>query len=355
MNEISSSLIETFVTFFICLVALTSSEAHIYSSIVSKTKKLDVFLQISYTTFIYLILFMFEGVIGSFINSLFHDYITFISFSFFVLISFLSLYNSVDQRDFKSVRRIVYESKIMKYQNSMTKLFKLSNSEENSVVEPIQDENNQVQADYNLINNLKNDNQEEKANQVEEEQYEAEGRVTLKFETIKTQKSKGNSRVKTNENVQENNISSSQINNNLEVGNNEETLNQITKIDSQQNIHIEGLFHHEINNMTQAIFEQKIVEEDTENVYEFLFVLTSIIVSAEFESYNFYMFSIFSLIIDKQVFIFTSIFTAFFFFTLILTTNGKLDSICFIKLRSIIYGFSMIICASYTYNKDIKY
>ena len=328
MND-NDIIIEVIVTFFICLVALTASNSHIYSSIIAKHKNLNTGIQIFYTCFIYMLLFMLEGLTASFIDFFVHPHIKIISFSFFVFMSLMLLYNSVNIRDFRSVNRIVYESYFSKLPD---KIKDLNNKSNNDIVktpdlsEKAVNVNRVMDIADQFVPNSNDISDESKNNSSILKESKDELDNTIEINTRTT----------------------------AEVHNPYMLIKNEIENNNEQAQKTYELFHHENKENFQEVLEYKVDGESQETVQDYLYVLTYLIICGEFENYNFMMFLVYSLIVNKQIFLITCILTSIIFFVVILGSNGKVDSICFVKLKSIVFGFAMIILASYTYNKEIS-
>lgn len=440
-----STEIEVVVTTVITLIAINASESHAFTSLLRKTKKLNIVIQLFYTVFVFFILFMLEGLIGMFIQMVFSNLVKLICFAFFTYMSFISLFYSITMNNFKSIRRVVYESKFSKYQSNNCNDFSFSVSQDDVTLNEEDDEIEEVDEDlegnevckevFDGLNKLESDNQNynepdnlkshDKKNSLDNE-YNEMNNYTLKTannnnvnnENTNLNQSNNininnNKKLKTHfkhnadpiKTTDENEIISKEqmektntsiINTDNSLSNNKKIFvgdknssNEDLKKNSLKNINLNkqynasniiqsnkivkntnntnkkrllqsknqsnkktGAFPHEIRELSHVGFDSSFEDESEESIYEFLFVLTEFIVRSEFSNHNFYMFCVLSILIDKSVFLFSSISTVFVFMSLVLFSEGKIDAISFKKVKVIIYGFSMIICASYAYNKD---
>ena len=96
-----------------------------------KTKRIKKIIQWIYTSFVFFIVFIIEGIIGDFLQNTFGNYVKIICFAYFVFMSFNSLFYSVSIKGLRSVKGIVYDSKIIKYSSNTYNDFSFSISDDN--------------------------------------------------------------------------------------------------------------------------------------------------------------------------------------------------------------------------------
>jgi hypothetical protein len=364
-------IVEIITTIFMTVIILAASESHIFTSLLVKTKRAKKIIQWIYTSFVFFVIFIIEGVIGDFLQNALGDYVKILCFSYFVFMSFNSLFYSVSIKGLRSVKGIIYDSKIIKYSSNTYNDFSFSISDDNITLNNdtyVTDEEN----DYENLNkkdiiynglknsnnllketkeNLKNTANKESINKEKSNsQYKQEEYSEVINEETK-QEDKYDFKLKILDDVKN-------TESNLICEKNEQKIDKNLQEDKTVPYQLFnpklGVFHHEIRDNTVIVFEEVIHNESEESTYEILFVITQMIISSEIQNYNFSTFLIYSIIIDKNIFLIVCTLTCLIFLMVVIFSDGHVDYYCFQKVKIIVMGFSMILCASYTYNKTIR-
>lgn len=351
-------IIEIIVSIFFTLITIAASESHVSISLLKKTKKINSVTLLLTTSFVYLILFIIEGSLGSFLHSIFKHNIRGVSFLYFVVMSFTCLFVSININKFRSVNRIIYESKIIKlynntkndinisFSNDEYSISSNSNSNSHSI---IMDNNEKSDKNESLDeNNIKkivdNFNAKNTLKDIISSSNNNENHVTIDNNNVVSKIDKKDKDNDTNKSIEEKLINKDKTN--YENDNN---------INNVYNIHITDEFHHEIKELNQYMFENKFDKESDEIQYELIYVLIYLILRNEILYFNFFSIMFLSIIMNNTIFLTTSSFTTLIFYLISFTSEGKLESVCFKKIKFLINGFTMILFASYTYYKHLEF
>lgn len=362
-------IIEIIVSIFFTLITIAASESHVSVSLLKKSKKINSVTLLFTTTFVYLILFIIEGAIGSFLHSIFKHNIRGISFIYFVVMSFVCLFVSININKFRSVNRIIYESKIIKLFNNTKNDLSISFSNDeysissNSNSNINSNESNSINQSKNGINELDEDNIKmivenfnEKTDDINKESNNKIIENKLKNEKEIVQILDKNDCLK-----EENLINKRNLNKDGDIRKKSKNRHFSENNQLQQNfsenykVHITDEFHHEIKDLNQYMFENKFDKESDEIQYELIYVLIYLIIRNEVLYFNFVSIMFLSIIMNNTIFLCTSSLTTLIFYLISFTSEGKLESVCFKKIKFLINGFTMILFASYTYYKHLEF
>lgn len=348
-------IIEIIVSIFFTLITIAASESHVSISLLKKTKKINSVTLLFTTSFVYLILFIIEGSLGSFLHSIFKHNIRGVSFLYFVVMSFICLFVSININKFRSVNRIIYESKIIKLYNNTKNDINISfSNDEYSISSNSNSNSNSI---------ILNDN--DKSNKNESLDENNFMKIVDNFNAKNTVKDSINSNNNDNHITKDNNdISKNEVKTKDNDTNNFDDVKLIDKdktnyekesINNLYNIHITDEFHHEIKELNQYMFENKFDKESDEVQYELIYVLIYLILRNEILYFNFFSIMFLSIIMNNTIFLTTSSLTTLIFYLISFTSEGKLESVCFKKIKFLINGFTMILFASYTYYKHLEF
>lgn len=283
--------VELMATSILTFILLYASEAHIKSSIILHTKEnISFFDQFVFTNLVYLIIFMVEGLIGNFLTFfLCTKSIKFISFFFFALKALFSIISSFHTSPNLSVKKIVSNSTLSKYDNGRR---------------------------YSLLDKISFDTGDES------EDAETDNDNEFIAENVKKNMAPIN--------IEENG---------LEDSNNQRS----------QNSSLKGLILEDMPSIRRSSVLDGDNELEDNPKYEILYILIFFIFKSEIFSLSLITFILLSANLTTGVFLATTIISTFLFYLLVLGSSGQFDSLCYIKVKQIGLGFSLIVTASLIY------